>query len=228
MRRLRMPAMALLGVALLSHMPVAGQEFKGQITLPRHEVKLESGKLYEVILESPKDFPLNVTALNLQVINVFGQDFQSRKMYCMPSQETEAQFFISPAGFFGGQKTTCDYVLKVKSHALAKQPMLQVDDKWTDQDPIYPAHKTHFRDYKVNLAAGKLYVIDLVKGGQGLDPYLFLEGANGKVVAQDDDSGGDLNARIIYSPTQDGVFRIIATTLVPATGNYTLTVRQTE
>jgi hypothetical protein len=48
------------------------------------------------------------------------------------------------------------------------------------------------------------------------------------VVAQDDDSGGDLNARIVYAPPQDGEFRVIATTLNKALGGFTLTVRQAE
>src|SRR5262249_11778074 len=42
----------------------------------------------------------------------------------------------------------------------------------------------------------------------------------------DDDSGGDLNARIIYTTPQDGEFRIIAANLSKGPGSFTLTVRQ--
>jgi len=74
------------------------------------------------------------------------------------------------------------------------------------------------------MKAGRYYIIDMVKSSK-IDPYLYLEGPNAKVVAQDDDSGGNLNARIVYQPTTDGEYRVIATTLSPATGEFTLTVR---
>jgi hypothetical protein len=48
---------------------------------------------------------------------------------------------------------------------------------------------------------------------------------DGKIVASDDDSGGDYNARIIFQVRRAGDYRIIATTLRRATGPFTLTVR---
>jgi len=78
------------------------------------------------------------------------------------------------------------------------------------------------------MKAGETYIIDLVRPEKidfNLDPYLFLEDKNKQVVAEDDDSGGNLNARIVFTPKTDGEYRIIATTLVPATGGFTLTVR---
>jgi hypothetical protein len=218
----------LIGVPQLLHAQAPTQEFKGQIQIGSHRVKLEVNRIYEVTLDHPRDFPLQVNSSGVQLQFTFGPDFQARKMYCMPTRTGFVNFIVASGGFAGGNNTTCDYVLKVQGKSLNDKPVLQEDSKWTDQDPTYKQHNSQYKDYKIKLTGGRLYIIDLVKGGPGLDPYLFLEGPDGRVVAQDDDSGGDLNARIIYAPPQDGEFRIIATTLVRATGDFTLTVRQAE
>jgi hypothetical protein len=80
--------------------------------------------------------------------------------------------------------------------------------------------------YRVKLLAGTTYVIDMVSPNQpALDPYLVLTDAAGKHLAEDDDSGGGLNARIFFRPEQSGTFRIVATYFIPGTGAFTLTVR---
>ena len=81
--------------------------------------------------------------------------------------------------------------------------------------------------YQVKLAAGKTYVIDMVSPDQkALDPYLYLYDATGKKLAEDDDSGGGLNARIVYRAEQTGVFHIWATSFNGGSGAFTLTVRE--
>jgi len=61
--------------------------------------------------------------------------------------------------------------------------------------------------------------------GSSLDAYLKLFDPKGQNVAEDDDSGGDLDARIVYTPQVTGRFRIMATTYRPnETGAYPLTV----
>jgi tetratricopeptide (TPR) repeat protein len=81
--------------------------------------------------------------------------------------------------------------------------------------------------YQVKLAAGKAYVIDMVSPDQqALDPYLFLHDAAGKKLAEDDDSGGGLNARIVFRAEQDGTYRIQATSFNAGRGAFTLTVRE--
>ncbi len=62
--------------------------------------------------------------------------------------------------------------------------------------------------YNVNLQAGVQYTISLNKLQNGYDPYLWLYDPVGQLVAQDDDSGGNLNARIIYTPNVSGTFQI--------------------
>jgi len=81
--------------------------------------------------------------------------------------------------------------------------------------------------YSVTLKAGQTYTIDLES--QSMDSYLYLFDGKSKLLAQDDDSGGDLHSRITYRATQDGVFHIIATTLDgDETGEFTLKVRKND
>jgi hypothetical protein len=81
--------------------------------------------------------------------------------------------------------------------------------------------------YQVKLAAGKTYVIDMVSPDQkALDPYLVLTDAVGKKLAEDDDGGDGLNARIIFRAAQPGTYRIHATTFDAGVSPFTLTVRE--
>ncbi|HEX3315408.1 MAG TPA: HEAT repeat domain-containing protein [Gemmataceae bacterium] len=76
------------------------------------------------------------------------------------------------------------------------------------------------------MKAGRSYTIDLISTGV-FDNFLRLEDAAGTRLAADDDSGGNLNARIAnFQPPRDGWYRIIVTTFAPNTaGAYTLKVR---
>lgn len=71
---------------------------------------------------------------------------------------------------------------------------------------------------------GKRYTIDLVS--RDFDAYLRLEDSTGKQLAEDDDSGGNLNARIVFQAPKDDTYWIIATTFLGGTGNYTLSIRE--
>ncbi|MCX6033140.1 MAG: hypothetical protein NT169_28130 [Chloroflexi bacterium] len=51
--------------------------------------------------------------------------------------------------------------------------------------------------------AGKRLIIRLEDGGDGIDPYLTVYGADGSAVT-DDDSGGDSNSQLILEPPSDG------------------------
>jgi hypothetical protein len=85
-----------------------------------------------------------------------------------------------------------------------------------------------FKEHRVKLSAGVAYVIEMNSpDSTQLDPFLRLENAQGAVVAFDDNSGGNQNARILYTPKTAGDFRIIATAYGSEnTGSYTLTVSE--
>lgn len=77
--------------------------------------------------------------------------------------------------------------------------------------------------HKVALSAGKMYAIDLTSNQ--FDAFLRLQ-FRGQQLAQDDDGGGNLNARIIHAPAQTGIYEIVATSFNGKTGNYMLTVQE--
>ncbi|HYT94754.1 MAG TPA: PPC domain-containing protein [Gemmataceae bacterium] len=82
-----------------------------------------------------------------------------------------------------------------------------------------------YRNYDHNFVKGKSYLIDLES--TDFDAYLRLEDPRGVQVAVDDDSGGNLNARISHTATETGTFRLIATGYGRDTrGKFTLTVRE--
>jgi predicted Zn finger-like uncharacterized protein len=91
-------------------------------------------------------------------------------------------------------------------------------------DPIDPksGRKAPMKVYPVQLLAGKEYAISL--DSTAFDAYLRLEDPSGKTVAEDDDSGGSLNALIRYRPTQTGQFKIVCTTFDGKLGAFQLKV----
>jgi hypothetical protein len=110
------------------------------------------------------------------------------------------------------------------------RPVLEKNDQLTYTDPFDKVRKrSKAKTYTVRLTAGKTYQIDMTSSF--IDSYLRLENPAGPEVAEDDDSGGNLNARIIYACTQTGAYRIIATTFAAGgtgapTGPFTLKVQE--
>jgi Bacterial pre-peptidase C-terminal domain len=92
-----------------------------------------------------------------------------------------------------------------------------------DDTPVGKAGKV----YSVEMKAGQTYTIEL--NSPDLDSYLYLFDAKSALLAQDDDSGGELNSRIVYRAERDGIYHIIATSLGGMdTGEFTLKVRKRE
>ncbi len=62
---------------------------------------------------------------------------------------------------------------------------------------------------------------------RNFDAYLYLQGPDGKVLAEDDDGGEGLNSRIIHRAAKTGEYRIVATSLNgQGTGQFTFTVQE--
>jgi hypothetical protein len=97
-------------------------------------------------------------------------------------------------------------------------------DSLTSNDPKDKRRGWICKTYAIELKAGRVYQIDMVSNK--IDSYLRLETAEGKQIAEDDDSGGGINARIIYRPGKEGTHHIIATSFGGSPGEFTLTVQQ--
>jgi len=122
----------------------------------------------------------------------------------------------------GNEKAGKDGARAVKLDALTKSQI-------TNDDKGYKNRNDHLHKvWTLKMEADKTYVITM--RSDDFDSYLFLEDGAGKVLAQDDDTGGGntgLDAQITFNCTKAGTYRIITTTYAQgATGNFTLEVRQ--
>jgi hypothetical protein len=101
---------------------------------------------------------------------------------------------------------------------LAKGKILIQEEAKLDQtsptnNPAKP--DVPYKLYSPTLTAGTTYIIEMnnTRRDNNLDPYLIVNNPKGQKVAEDDDSGGELNSRIVLQVTETGVYQIYATTL---------------
>ena len=107
-----------------------------------------------------------------------------------------------------------------------KDGAVTVDGKIAATDPNDRVRMNPCNTYTVELSGGKTYQIDMFrKDDKDFDPYLRLEDQAGKELAKDDDSGGNLNARIIFTAPKDGKYTVIATTDDGGIGKYGLSIK---
>ena len=104
--------------------------------------------------------------------------------------------------------------------------LLHETGKLSDADPIDPQRKgRRIRSYTIKLAADEQVTIEL--DSTEFDAYLRLEDSAGNKIAEDDDSGGDTNAKIVFRAPREGTYRIVVTSFDPGmTGAFTLNVRR--
>lgn len=77
--------------------------------------------------------------------------------------------------------------------------------------------------FELQLKAGQRYQFDMVSSQ--FDPFLRIENMQGRQLAFDDDSGGNLNARMFFTPPADGSYRLIATQFTTQVGAFDLSVK---
>jgi thiol-disulfide isomerase/thioredoxin len=102
---------------------------------------------------------------------------------------------------------------------------IKIQDKLTKDDPKDKQRGGPAKTHPVRMKAGTVYTIDMVS--TEFDSYLRLLDKDGKQLDEDDDSGGNLNARIIFNCTKDGEYKVVCTSYDErGAGNYTLTVKR--
>ena len=147
--------------------------------------------------------------------------------YAIPAEKVQALLDDLKSGKLAPKETKARVEpapTKNLEQILRVESRLDDNDK-LDKDRPNMKPKRFIKVHEVKLIASVTYTIEMKS--TDLDSYLILEDANAKQLAEDDDSGGDLNAKIVFTPAADGVYRIIATAFdSETTGNYTLTVRK--
>jgi serine protease Do len=87
--------------------------------------------------------------------------------------------------------------------------------------------KCYRQIHQFKMVAGKTYTLDLVS--EEFDAYLRVENDEKGKLAEDDDGGGFLNSRIVFTPAEGGTYRLVVTTCDPGQfGAYRLTIRETN
>jgi hypothetical protein len=116
------------------------------------------------------------------------------------------------------------FTLKVREVGPIK--VYQVREKLRLEGEFRP-HQVASMTCNVKLAAETTYNIDMTTTDATLNPYLKLLDSDGKLVAEDDDSGGEKNARLEYRPKAAGVFQIVTLPFDEnsASGRFVLQVR---
>jgi thiol-disulfide isomerase/thioredoxin len=102
---------------------------------------------------------------------------------------------------------------------------VKIEGKLTQDDPKDKKRNTPCQIHRVKMKKGRAYTIDMESSN--FDSFLRLLSPKGAELAEDDDSGGNLNARIIFQCPKDGEYQIVCTSYQAniGMGNYTLLVR---
>ncbi len=102
-----------------------------------------------------------------------------------------------------------------------------VSDSLTSRDPVGRSRRSPYQIWTMDGRRGQKIVVDLMS--DEFDPYLVVRDEEGYVVASDDDSGEDNNARVHAILPRDGRYRIVAMAFgEDGRGRYTLQVRGWE
>ena len=116
------------------------------------------------------------------------------------------------------------FTLAVRDVHAQKEKDIRIEGTLTKDDPIDKRRGGASQTHTVKMKAGKTYTIDMVSNQ--LDSYLFLDDAKGRQLAEDDDSGGNQNAQIVFNCTKDGDYKVVCTVYdAKMTGKYVLTVK---
>jgi len=236
---------ALLAGALLFAPGAAGQPpaggpkvatAKGQVKVGVHSFKMDTGFMYKVKVEANGFTPSVLirpgtflrTGTGFMGGEVQGDTFEG---YVLPKESRSYRVVVTPNlndDELDGQLS--DYSASVTPIAMAKTPLLDEKGKTLANDPAYQVpgggNRGPHKAFDVNFKAGQIYIVtlDRVNQAQQYDPYLFIEGPGGKIMAQDDDGGGYPNSLIVFQPKRGGEHRVIASSLGNGTGDFRLKV----
>jgi len=193
-----------------------------------HKVKLSPGTLYIVNVVS-KNFDTFVRIEDSKGEKVaenddVGFDLLHSKIALTPSREDTYKIMVT--SFDGDGRGAYDITVVAGASAAVPIPFAgaSVKAKLDANEPRDSfQRKSPHKLYLMKMKAGMIYTINL--DSDDFDPFLRLESPSGDPLQFDDDGGGGLNSRILYSPQADGEFRIVATSLGGGTGAFNLSVQ---
>jgi hypothetical protein len=152
---------------------------------------------------------------------------KSRNLALQLPKGTRAMLALTDTDGFGLKFNEADLTVeKVKS---AVGPIVKTfDGKLSADDPLdRDRTKSHAKVHEFQMKAGKTYTLDLMS--DDFDAFLRIEDDAKFKLAEDNDSGGSLNSRIVFTPKEDDNYRLNVTSFEGGqTGAYRLTIREID
>jgi hypothetical protein len=192
-------------------------------------VILEKGKSYAIEARS-KDFDPHVRLENMARTHLKHEDVGgggNSTLYYTPLQDgiyrVITTAFDSRAGKF---EVTVRQLPALKQHEVGRDG-LKLSGTLRVTDPVDVvngrANNNRCQVFAVKMKAGQKYQIDLTS--REFDAFVRVEDLRGRELAYDDDSGGMLNARLMFTPPAAGVYRVVAAGINNRFGGFELVVR---
>jgi hypothetical protein len=183
--------------------------------------KMEKDKSYQIDLRS-NAFQPYLRLENATGAQVAVSSGQPASILYKPGKDEEFQIIVTSQNNGTGK-----FILNIRDASASL--VFSKTEKLTQDDKAYQGRKHKL--YEIELKEGTTYQIDM--RSTDFDAYLFFESPEGKLLAQDDDSGGGvtgLDARIVYKVTKTGKYRVIASHFGNGgnLGQYDLTIRTTS
>lgn len=199
-------------------------------------------KLHALKLEKSKTYVIDMTGVGLNPFfriddstgNPVGQaqnrgNANARLRFTPPKDD----IYVIQASGQGAQEGK--YSLSVKPYVIVPPKLFpfpapaankpgELEGKLSNDDSPDQYREFPGKVHLVELKAGKTYVIDMMS--RNFDTYLLLQHENGAIIAQDDDSGGNLNSRIRFQPPATGRYRVVASTFNGQMGPFTLRIAE--
>ena len=165
----------------------------------------------EIVFTAPEDetFTVEATSANPDEVGPYTISFQTAAP--PPSDDERANRTARGANGCAGR------TLKIG-------PGRKIENSLATTDCLAPERASSYHNrYALRAVAGVDYTITMQS--TEVDARLILVGPAGAIVAEDDNGGGKLDARVRFTPTADALYTIVATTTAPTqTGRYELAV----
>ncbi|MGF1538804.1 MAG: hypothetical protein ACFB4J_20270 [Elainellaceae cyanobacterium] len=143
-----------------------------------------------------------------------------------PQFFSELSTFLQQTGYTAAASAPGAQSVAARASAGDSAVLLQQDGSLDPGDGILPTDGSLYDEHLFTATAGDVVLIRLES--DAFDPYLFLVGPEGELIAQNDDaSETDLSAALVLTLPQSGAYRAIANSYdSTGRGAYQLTVRR--
>lgn len=203
-----------------------GLPTRGTVNLTSTSAQLKAGKTYAIVVEGKGFRPIIAIdpGSKDQAISDLPKNNQA-EVFFTAKETRNYKIFVSGVPLSGnvadGEQP---YTISIKETEFKVGLLMKKRVDIDPDDPPYPGRNNFpHKSFKFQMQVGITYEIRLDEIDQ-IDPYLYLEDSTGKVVALDDDGGGGLNAKIVFTPAKNGEYKIICTTFGGQSGEVELSV----